>query len=148
MGHTHAKLTYHCIFSTKDRRPFITESVRERLYPYVESIVRASGGSLLVVGGAPEHVHILLELPASVPVADAMRLIKTNSSKWIRETASIVSSRILLLSPRASHSPSFSVCGQLQIIRGFATAEQKGNLQRECFNNQDTDDQHYQDQVE
>ena len=31
----------------------------------------------------PDHVHILLELPATLAVADAMRLIKTNSSRWV-----------------------------------------------------------------
>lgn len=31
-------------------------------------------------------MHLLFELHANLSIADAMRLVKTNSSKWIRET--------------------------------------------------------------
>jgi len=39
----------------------------------------------LAIGGASDHVHILLSLPATSSVAKAMQLLKGNSSKWIRE---------------------------------------------------------------
>ena len=39
----------------------------------------------LAVGGAADHVHVLLSLPPTVSVAKAMQLLKGNSSKWIRE---------------------------------------------------------------
>src|ERR1700738_5079675 len=40
----------------------------------------------LVIGGAADHVHILLSLPATMSVAKAMQLLKGNSSKWVHET--------------------------------------------------------------
>ena len=40
----------------------------------------------LAIGGAADHVHILLSLPATLSVAKAVQLLKGNSSKWIRET--------------------------------------------------------------
>jgi putative transposase len=40
----------------------------------------------LAIGGAADHVHILLSLPATLSIAKAMQLLKGNSSKWIRET--------------------------------------------------------------
>jgi REP element-mobilizing transposase RayT len=40
----------------------------------------------LAVGGAADHVHVLLSLPATISVAKAMQLLKGNSSKWIHET--------------------------------------------------------------
>jgi len=40
----------------------------------------------LAIGGAADHVHVLLSLPATLSVAKAMQLLKGNSSKWIRET--------------------------------------------------------------
>jgi putative transposase len=40
----------------------------------------------LAIGGAADHIHILLSLPATLSVAKAMQLLKGNSSKWIRET--------------------------------------------------------------
>ncbi len=40
----------------------------------------------LAVGGAADHVHVLLSLPPTISVAKAMQLLKGNSFKWIRET--------------------------------------------------------------
>lgn len=40
----------------------------------------------LAVGGAPDHVHVLLSLPATVPPAKAVQQIKAVSLKWMRES--------------------------------------------------------------
>ena len=32
----------HCVFSTKDRRPFITAQLQERLWPFLGGIARAN----------------------------------------------------------------------------------------------------------
>jgi putative transposase len=46
---------------------------------------RKNGMTPIIVGGTEDHVHILLSLPATMPVAKAMQLIKGGSSKWIHE---------------------------------------------------------------
>jgi REP element-mobilizing transposase RayT len=38
------------------------------------------------IGGVADHVHILLTLPATMPIAKAMQLIKGGSSKWVHDT--------------------------------------------------------------
>ena len=40
----------------------------------------------LAIGGAADHVHIVLSLPATLSVAKTVQLLKGNSSKWIHET--------------------------------------------------------------
>jgi len=40
----------------------------------------------LAIGGASDHVHVLVSLPATLSVAKAIQLLKGNSSKWFRET--------------------------------------------------------------
>ena len=60
--------------------------MRERLWPYLGGIARQNQTKTLAIGGASEHVHILLSLPETLSVAKAMQLLKGNSSKWIRET--------------------------------------------------------------
>lgn len=40
----------------------------------------------LEIGGVEDHVHLLLSLPATMPIAKAMQLIKGGSSKWVHET--------------------------------------------------------------
>jgi len=40
----------------------------------------------LSIGGVEDHVHALLSIPATLPIAKAVQLLKGNSSKWIHET--------------------------------------------------------------
>ena len=77
---------FHCVFSTKDRRPFITTDLQERLWPFLGGIARENKMRALSIGGVADHVHMLLSLPATVPIAKAMQLIKGGSSKWAHET--------------------------------------------------------------
>ncbi|MEO6034601.1 MAG: transposase [Verrucomicrobiota bacterium] len=72
---------HHCVFSTKERRPLITAPLRERLWPFLGGIARQNKMCALEIGGVADHVHILLSLPATMPIAKAMQLIKGDSSK-------------------------------------------------------------------
>jgi putative transposase len=39
----------------------------------------------LIVNGPADHVHLLLSIPATTSVADILRVLKTNSSRWVHE---------------------------------------------------------------
>ena len=83
MAHTFTRLIYHVVFSTKDHARCITEDLRNDLYAYIGGIVRELHGVPMAVGGTEDHLHLLVSLPASLALADAMRTVKTNSSRWI-----------------------------------------------------------------
>jgi REP-associated tyrosine transposase len=76
----------HCVWSTKNREPWLTPDLQERLWPYIGGIAKQNQMKGLAIGGASDHVHVLLSLPATVSVAKAVQLLKSNSSKWLRET--------------------------------------------------------------
>ena len=86
MGQTLTCLHCHLIFSTKHRLPQITVDLRERLYDYVGGIIKGERGLLFAAGGTEDHIHLLASFPAHPSVADYLRLIKTNSSKWVHDT--------------------------------------------------------------
>ena len=86
MPQSFTSLHYHIIFSTKARSPFLTGDLPPRLFEYVGGILRAQGSALLAAGGMPDHVHLLAGLSKELAVAEAVRLIKANSSKWVHET--------------------------------------------------------------
>jgi putative transposase len=79
-------LYYHVFFSTKRRRALITSDLRERLYSYIGGVAAHEKGRLICAGGADDHVHLLVSLRAQTALADMLRLLKTNSSKWVHET--------------------------------------------------------------
>ncbi len=84
-GHTYCRCLFHCVFSTKDRQPIIPAEIQERLWSYLGGIARRNGMSALAVGGAADHVHMLLALPATLSLAEAMRRIKAGSSLWMHD---------------------------------------------------------------
>ena len=86
MAHTYCSALFHCVFSTKERRPYLSDEIQERLWAYMGGIARENGARALAVGGTDDHVHLLLALPSTMPVATALREIKRGSSLWIHET--------------------------------------------------------------
>jgi len=90
MPSTYTNLLYHIIFSTKDRRPFINKKFREELLPYIGGIIRDAGGVPLEIGGVEDHVHIFAKFSPTLAIAEAVRLIKANSSKWAGERPDLV----------------------------------------------------------
>jgi REP element-mobilizing transposase RayT len=79
-------LHYHLVFSTRRREPLITPALRPRLYEYLGGVIRAEGGHPVTVGGMPDHVHVLARLSHTRAVADVLRVVKANSSKWAHDT--------------------------------------------------------------
>ena len=49
--HSFVSCLMHVVFSTKDRRPFITPELQERLWPYLGGIARENKMRALTVGG-------------------------------------------------------------------------------------------------
>lgn len=86
MSHTFSCLLAHVIFSTKDRKRFIDRELAARLHPYLGGIARDLECVALAVGGVEDHIHLLISYPAKIAVADLMRDLKANSSKWIHES--------------------------------------------------------------
>ena len=85
MPHSFASLLIHVIFSTKNRIPDLSPELAQRLFPYMGGIVRERKGVPLIINGPADHVHLLVSLPATESVAELLRVVKTNSSRWVHE---------------------------------------------------------------
>ncbi len=59
--------------------------MQPRLFEYVGGILRNHSSHLIAAGGMPDHVHLLVSFGRTLAVADAVRLIKTNSSGWLHD---------------------------------------------------------------
>ena len=85
MRHTHMCVFLHVVFSTKNRRNTIRETLRNRLWSYMGGIARAHKLHAIIIGGMGDHVHLLLAVPSTIAIARAVQLIKMGSSSWVRE---------------------------------------------------------------
>ncbi len=82
MAHAYTNLLFHIIFATKERSLLIDEQFEPRLHEYVGGTIRGLKGTSLQIGGADDHVHILVKLPPTIAVSDFLEKLKANTSKW------------------------------------------------------------------
>lgn len=85
MSHTYSNLLYHVVFSTKDRASLMAKQIRPELFAYLGALVKELDGIPLIINGVDDHIHLLISLPPAVSPSDAMRFIKSNSSRWLSE---------------------------------------------------------------
>lgn len=81
---SHTALTYHIVFGTWRRQPVIDIAHDRELYKFIYDLSKTRGVHIWRIGGMPDHVHILCDIPASVAVAAYVKLLKTETSKFLR----------------------------------------------------------------
>lgn len=83
MAHTYNANFVHLIFSTKQRKNMIPKEISERLWAYLYGTAKNLHIRTLAIGGTSNHVHLLLALPPTMTVAEAIQKLKANSSRWL-----------------------------------------------------------------
>ena len=83
MPSTHLSLHYHVVFGTKNHEPMIQAAWRRKLHAYLGGIIRTGDGIAESIGGASDHVHLLIGLRATHRLADVLRELKAVSSGWV-----------------------------------------------------------------
>jgi REP element-mobilizing transposase RayT len=84
MAQTLGFVLIHVVFSTKDRHPWLTESVRPDLHAYLATVARNAGCECFRVGGVADHVHLAIRLSRTLTIAKLVEELKTSSAKWIK----------------------------------------------------------------
>ena len=85
MGQSLAQIYLHLVFSTKLRKPFLSsDNLQSELHAYLAGACRNLDSPSLQVGGVEDHVHILCQLSKTLSVADLVRELKRESSKWLK----------------------------------------------------------------
>jgi len=87
MSHSYSSNRVHLIFSTKNREKRISEELQPKLWPYMAGIARNHSFEAIKIGGVEDHAHVLLLLPATMPLAKTVQILKACSSKWLNDTS-------------------------------------------------------------
>jgi putative transposase len=88
MSHTYAQNVVHVVFSTKNRCKTMSKEFQPRMWAYVAGICKNHGIFVHAVGGMDDHIHLLIQIPASLSLAKAVLAIKSNSSRWANDQGS------------------------------------------------------------
>ena len=86
MAHTLTKILIHAVFSTKERCGYLKGDLVQRTCAYVAGIAANHKFHLVRGAGQSDHLHLLLQFRPDMDVAEAMRLIKANSTNWLKTT--------------------------------------------------------------
>jgi REP-associated tyrosine transposase len=62
----------------------IKEEFRSDLFAYLGGIIREMRGTALIINGTADHVHVLIRIRPAHSAAEVARVIKANSSGWVR----------------------------------------------------------------
>ena len=87
MSHSFSNINVHIIFHVRSTGCVIQEEHLSRLFHYIGGTIRAMSGHVYMVGGMPDHIHILTSLPGKMSASDFIRSIKANASRWIKGLA-------------------------------------------------------------
>jgi putative transposase len=86
MSHTYASNRIHVIFSTKGRQKRLPIELQPKLWAYLSGVAKNHGFEAIKVGGAEDHCHCLILLPAPMPLCKAVQTLKGCSSKYLNDT--------------------------------------------------------------
>ena len=83
---SYRQILYHLVFRTKDSRKTLVQENTPELFSYMTSIIKNKNCFLYRINGMEEHIHILCDLHPSIALADFMRVMKTASSIWLKNS--------------------------------------------------------------
>lgn len=84
MASTLVKIDIHLIFHVKSTGTMMLDEDLPRIFSYIGGIIKRLGGLPIEVGGRPDHIHILTSMPKTMSLADFVRAVKADSSKWMK----------------------------------------------------------------
>jgi len=85
MANTYSQLYIQIVFAVKGRQNLISPNKKDEIYKYISGIIANQKQKLIAINGMPDHIHILVGIKPHVSLSDLVRVIKTNSSKFINE---------------------------------------------------------------
>ncbi len=79
------KVWIHFVWSTKNREPYLTDEIRQKVFEHIRENARAKDIHLDFINGYKDHVHCLISLGTDQTIEKTIQLIKGESSFWINK---------------------------------------------------------------
>jgi REP element-mobilizing transposase RayT len=79
------KIWIHLVWATKNREPYLTQTIRPKVFNHISEYAKTKGIFLDSINGHIQHVHCLISLQADQNIATVANLLKGESSHWINK---------------------------------------------------------------
>lgn len=86
MRHNKLALYVHFVWTTWDRLPLISQNIERDLHRHLHAQAERHGCKVLALGGMPDHVHLLLEVPPTQSLSFLVQQLKGVSAHFVNET--------------------------------------------------------------
>ena len=86
MRHNKLCLFVHLVWTTWDRQPLITSETERALYRELANEACRHNCQLIALNGTADHVHLLLEIPATISISELVKGLKGVSSHFVNDT--------------------------------------------------------------
>ena len=84
---SYRQILYHIVFRTANSERTLPLAQSESLYSYIWGIIKNHNTHLYRINGVEDHLHLLIDLPPTVTLANLLRDIKASSSLWLKQNA-------------------------------------------------------------
>ena len=84
---------YHLIWATRQRKPLITPTIEQRLYPYLVHKAAQMEVGVLAIGGWTDHIHMVVSIPPKLAIAGLVKALKGASSHDLNHQSSTLDIR-------------------------------------------------------
>ena len=81
---SHTRLLFHIVFRTKYNVPATGLENSNDLYRFIWDFCKDNNCILYRVGGMPDHVHILVQIPAAFCISDFVQRLKVSTNFFIK----------------------------------------------------------------
>jgi len=79
-----SRVYVHITFSTKQRYPFIDDTIKQPLWAFMSGICKTLECHAIRVGGYNDHIHICCLLSKKVSQISLLQEVKRKSSQWMK----------------------------------------------------------------
>ncbi|MCF7823350.1 MAG: IS200/IS605 family transposase [Candidatus Marinimicrobia bacterium] len=90
MSHSLPRVWIHGVFGTKYRQPLLKDDIREDLMRHIRVEMEKMGCGVRCINGTPDHIHVLFLLPRNLSLAQVMKSVKGESSRWMNQNKTVL----------------------------------------------------------
>ncbi len=80
----YAEINLHITWHTKDNAPVLVDNVEDRVHRYImRRAIQTEGVVVHEINGIPDHIHLAVTVPPTVPISDWIGELKGASAHYI-----------------------------------------------------------------